>query len=155
MRLLISGSWVRAPRWARSLNNIPKKCASLPTNTEWPERARVVLATFFKPVTSVCNWKSPLMGFEPTTSELEVQRASPLRHSGCQDVALPYISPTWYDTICLEYDNAIHQMAYDTRFLRRTKTTHPLAHSVHGNGDQWQQLHGVSSVRLWSCLRVC
>ena len=26
--------------------------------------------------------KTPLMGFEPTTSELEVQRASPLRHSG-------------------------------------------------------------------------
>ena len=24
------------------------------------------------------------MGFEPTTSELEVQRASPLRHSGIQ-----------------------------------------------------------------------
>ena len=28
--------------------------------------------------------KTPLMGFEPTTSELEVQRASPLRHSGIQ-----------------------------------------------------------------------
>ena len=26
--------------------------------------------------------KTPLMGVEPTTFELEVQRASPLRHSG-------------------------------------------------------------------------
>ena len=28
------------------------------------------------------SYTPPLMGFEPTTSELEVQRASPLRHSG-------------------------------------------------------------------------
>ena len=34
------------------------------------------------------SWKikTPLMGFEPTTFELEVQRASPLRHSGTHRV---------------------------------------------------------------------
>ena len=32
------------------------------------------------------KYKTPLMGVEPTTFELEVQRASPLRHSGTHAV---------------------------------------------------------------------
>ena len=57
MRLLISGSWVRAPRWAN-------------------------FDSYKTVIYKKEDDKTPLMGFEPTTFELEVQRASPLRHSG-------------------------------------------------------------------------
>ena len=48
---------------------------------------------------------TPLVGLEPTTFELEVQCANPLRHRGCVDTTKFYLVVTTevhYLPVCLE-----------------------------------------------------
>lgn len=132
MRLLISGSWVRAPRWAWLV-------FAFLLAVKWLAVARSLLlqtlgvAENFKPQTS-------LGGLEPPTFRLTAERANRLRHRDNRKPRfpcfagmgrLPFLPVSFYGT------SPVQKRNLKLGHPRETKKTHYKAHMCVGTPSDW------------------